>query len=251
MRGRSRSSTDTPPPSPPPAGGPVLEARRVGLRYGATDALRDATLSVQRGEVVAVVGPSGSGKSSLLHCMGCVVAPTSGEVYLDGRRIDHADDGALSEVRLHRFGFVFQFGELIPELTMAENVAVPLRFAGRRRDASQREARDGLDALGIGHLADRRPSEVSGGELQRGAIARALVHEPDVVFADEPTGALDSETGDRVLDQLLDARIRRNASIVLVTHDHRIAARADRTVSVADGVLLDPRRDASHGSEPR
>jgi putative ABC transport system ATP-binding protein len=217
---------------------PVIHASDLVLRFGTTEALRGMSITVSRGEVVAVVGPSGSGKSSLLHCLACILPPTSGEVSLNGRRIDRADEATLSRIRLCEFGFVFQFGELIPELSLAENVALPLRFGGMKRSAARREAHVMLDALGIGDLVDRRPAQVSGGQMQRAAIGRAVVHRPSVLFADEPTGALDTETGVRVLDVLLDERVRGNTSIVLVTHDEKVAGRADRIVGMQDGRMV-------------
>jgi putative ABC transport system ATP-binding protein len=227
------------------SGAPVISGQDLVLRFGSTEALRGISVSIDRGEVLAVVGPSGSGKSSLLHCIACILAPTSGHVHLGRRRIDNLGDHALSEIRLRQFGFVFQFGELIPELSLLENVALPLRFQGTKRAPASRTARDMLDDLGIGDLADRRPAQVSGGQLQRGAIARALVHRPSVVFADEPTGALDSATGVRVLDVLCDERLRGDTSVVLVTHDMNVARRADRVISVRDGLVASPQAPAS------
>lgn len=213
----------------------MLQATGLQVTFGATKALDSASFAVGPGEAVAVVGRSGSGKSTLLHCLAGLVRPDAGTVALDGTRIDDCPDEELTELRRSRFGFVFQFGELVSELPLLENVALPLRFAKVRRRAGEQRARAVMDELGIGELAGRRPGEVSGGQLQRAAVARALVHRPSVVFADEPTGALDSDSADVVLDALLGLTRSRGTSVVLVTHDRSVASRADRSVTVRDG----------------
>lgn len=213
----------------------MVEAESVSLSYGATQALRGASLSVSPGEVVALVGPSGAGKSSLLYCVAGLARPDSGRVMFDEIDLASADDETLTRLRRERFGFVFQFGELVPELTILENVSLPLRLQGSRAAEAAAAAADVLGELGIDDLAARLPSQVSGGQAQRAAVARALVHEPAVVYADEPTGALDSESSDRVLERLLSAARSRDAAVVLVTHDMEVAGRADRTVEIVDG----------------
>jgi len=223
----------------------LLEGRNLVLRYDSTPALRGADISIVANEAVAILGPSGSGKSSLLHCLSCVIRPTEGEVWFEGSRIDDAADEELSQLRRSAFGFVFQFGELLPELDLAENVALPLRLAGGGRAPSEAAAREVLDRLGIGDLASRRPSQVSGGQLQRAAVARGLVHRPRVLFADEPTGALDSQTSEETLDILFDVEVRDGTALVIVTHDETAAQRADRIIRMQDGHIT------SHGSEPR
>jgi putative ABC transport system ATP-binding protein len=224
---------------PPQRSTALLECVDLSLRLGTTQALDSACLAVRAGEAVAVVGPSGSGKSSLLHCLSGVLRPNGGKVVLDGVRIDDLGDDELSQVRRTSFGFVFQFGELLPELNLLENVTLPLRLSNVKRRSAEPHAQRLLDALGIGDLAKRRPSEVSGGQLQRAAIARSLVHKPRVIFADEPTGALDSVTSGQVLDLLFDADVRAGAALVIVTHDERVGQRADRIVSVVDGTVAE------------
>ncbi|MFF9173839.1 ABC transporter ATP-binding protein [Streptomyces sp. NPDC014793] len=194
-------------------------------------------LSIARGEVVAVTGQSGSGKSSLLYCLAGVLPPARGRVRFDGTVLADLDDEEMSALRRERFGFVFQYGELLPELTVEENTALPLRLAGKRKKAALAEAGRVLERLGLGELRERRPSQVSGGQSQRVAVARALVHRPAVVFADEPTGSLDSANADAVLREFLDLARSQGTAVVLVTHDPAVAARADSHYTMADGVL--------------
>jgi putative ABC transport system ATP-binding protein len=221
----------------PPAGGAsaTLRASDVVLRFGGTAALSGVTLSVVPGEICAVMGPSGSGKSTLLHVLAGVLRPDAGEIWLGQKRIDRLSDGAASRLRLRSYGFIFQFGDLIAELSLRENVELPLRLTGVRRAEARRRAAGLLRTLEVDTVADRRPGEVSGGQAQRAAVARALVHAPDVVFADEPTGALDSAAGELVLDALTGVAKQRGTTVVLVTHEARVAAYADRTVFLRDG----------------
>jgi putative ABC transport system ATP-binding protein len=220
----------------------ALEARGVTLSFGETPALRGADLTVAAGEIVAVMGPSGSGKSTLLHCLAGILVPDAGEIHVAGRRTDRLTEAQRSELRRDEFGFVFQFGQLVPELTAAENVALPLLLAGTRREPALREARTWFDRLGLDGLEGRRSGELSGGQAQRVALARGLVSSPQVLFADEPTGALDSLTGEQVMDLLVDSARARQTTVVLVTHEARVAAYADRCVMVRDGRVtsLDP-----------
>ncbi|GAA2873504.1 macrolide ABC transporter ATP-binding protein [Actinoplanes cyaneus] len=218
----------------------ALSARAVELSFGATPALRGADLSVAAGEIVAVMGPSGSGKSTLLHCLAGILVPDAGEIVFDGVRLHELDENDRSELRRDRFGFVFQFGQLVPELTAAENVALPLLLGGMRRDAAIRRAREWFGRLGLGGLDGRRSGELSGGQAQRVALARGLVAGPEVLFADEPTGALDSLTGEQVMDLLVAAAREQGTTVVLVTHDARVAAYADREVMVRDGRVTTP-----------
>ncbi|HEX8863907.1 MAG TPA: ABC transporter ATP-binding protein [Actinomycetes bacterium] len=214
---------------------PLLAARAVSKSFGATPALRGATVEVAAGEVLAIMGPSGSGKSTLLYCLAGILRPDDGQVWFKGRRIDLLGERARSELRRQCFGFVFQFGQLVPELSAAENVMLPLLLAGERRPAALAEAAPLLDRLNLGGLERRRPGELSGGQMQRVAVARALVARPLVIFADEPTGALDSLAGERVMELLADAAREQGATVVLVTHEPRVAAYADREVVVRDG----------------
>jgi putative ABC transport system ATP-binding protein len=212
-----------------------LEARDLTLSFGQTPALRGAQLAVEAGQILAVMGPSGSGKSTLLHCLAGILTPDSGQVWFDGSRVDNLRESERSALRRDRFGFVFQFGQLVPELTAEENVALPLLLAGSRRAGARGEARAWFPRLGLDGLEGRRSGELSGGQAQRVALARALVSRPDVLFADEPTGSLDSLTGELVMDQLVTAAREHGTTVVLVTHEPRVAAYADSEVIVRDG----------------
>ncbi len=215
--------------------GSLLTARALRKAYGPTTALDGAAFSIHPGEVVAVMGPSGSGKSTLLHCLAGIVRPDEGSITYDGRELTGMPDAALSALRRGEFGFVFQFGQLVPELTCVENVALPLRLNGVRRKDAEAAARTWLERLEVDDAAAKRPGEVSGGQGQRVAVARALAPGPRVVFADEPTGALDSLNGERVMELLTDAARSTNAAVVLVTHETRVAAYSDREIVVRDG----------------
>jgi putative ABC transport system ATP-binding protein len=217
----------------------LLEARDLRKSFGATPALAGAALAVEAGELVALVGPSGSGKSTLLHCLAGIVRADGGVVRYGGTDLVHAPDAELSRLRRSDFGFVFQFGHLVPELTLLENVALPLRLNGVRRRAAEQRALEELDRVQVAEVAGHRPGEVSGGQAQRAAVARALIAGPRIVFADEPTGALDSLNGERVMDLFTAAARERGAAVLLVTHEARIAAYADREVTVRDGVTRD------------
>ena len=216
-------------------GGVIIEARDLVLSFGETPALRGASVSVKRGEVVAVMGPSGSGKSTLLHCLAGILVPDSGEVHFDGQRLDTIREAERSRLRRDRFGFVFQFGQLVPELTAEENVALPLLLGGTRREEALREARVWFERLDLQGMERHRTGEMSGGQSQRVALARGLVAKPDVLFADEPTGSLDSLTGELVMGLLTRTAREEGTTVVLVTHEPRVAAYADREVIVRDG----------------
>ncbi|BCB73817.1 ABC transporter ATP-binding protein [Phytohabitans flavus] len=217
----------------------ILAGNGLRKRFGLTEALRGADMSVRAGEVVAVMGPSGSGKSTLLHCLAGILRPDAGEVVFDGRRVDRLSDRRRTQLRRGSFGFVFQFGQLIPELTAVENVATPLLLAGQRRRAAIGAASVWFDRLGLAGLQERLPGELSGGQAQRVAVARALVGRPRVLFADEPTGALDTAAGDDVMDLLVASAREQDTATVVVTHEPRVAAFADRTVLVHDGLVDD------------
>ncbi|WP_037912769.1 ABC transporter ATP-binding protein [Actinacidiphila yeochonensis] len=221
---------------------PLLTATGLRKSYGRTPALDGADLTVRAGEVVAVMGPSGSGKSTLLHCLAGIVQADEGEVRYAGRNLTAMSDGERSALRRTDFGFVFQFGRLVPELSCLENVAMPLRLGGARRRAAEAEAARWLERLEVADLGSQRPGEISGGQGQRVAVARALVGGPRVVFADEPTGALDSLNGERVMRLLTDAARDSGAAVVLVTHEARVAAYSDREVVVRDGKSRDTER---------
>jgi putative ABC transport system ATP-binding protein len=222
----------------------ILQAREVRLSFGPTQALRGADLDVVRGEILAVMGPSGSGKSTLLHCLAGILVPDAGEVSAAGARLDAMSEQDRSRFRRDHFGFVFQFGQLVPELTAQENIALPLMLNGTRRADAMTRASTWLERLELDGLGRRRSGELSGGQAQRVALARALVTQPEIVFADEPTGALDSLTGEHVMELLTVTARERGTTVVLVTHEARVAAYADRDVIVRDGrvtsLLPDP-----------
>ena len=215
----------------------IIEARNLEKSFGPTPALRGASLRVRRGEILAVMGPSGSGKSTLLHCLAGILTPGEGEVWFDGKRLDTLPEGRRSDLRRDRFGFVFQFGQLIPELTAEENVAMPLLLGGVRRGPALAEARPWFGRLGLDGLEHRRSGELSGGQAQRVALARGLVARPEVLFADEPTGSLDSISGELVMRLLTAAAREQGTTVILVTHEARIAAYAGREVVVRDGAV--------------
>jgi putative ABC transport system ATP-binding protein len=214
---------------------PLIEARDVELSFGETPALRGATVMVRAGEILAVMGPSGSGKSTLLHCLAGILVPDAGRIHFAGRRIDTLAETERSALRRDRFGFVFQFGQLVPELTAEENVALPLLLGGLRRTQALAQARGWFERLDLGGLEQRRSGELSGGQAQRVALARGLVADPEVLFADEPTGSLDSLTGEQVMELMVSAAREQGTTVILVTHEPRVAAYADREVVVRDG----------------
>jgi len=213
----------------------IIAASDLVLSFGETPALRGANFSVRRREIVAVMGPSGSGKSTLLHCIAGILVPDSGEVSFDGERVDTMREQQRSRLRRDRFGFVFQFGQLVPELTAEENVALPLLLGGTRREEALRAARTWFERLELDGLERHRAGEMSGGQAQRVALARGLVAHPDVLFADEPTGSLDSLTGELVMGLMTGVAREEGTTVVLVTHEPRVAAYADREVIVRDG----------------
>lgn len=213
----------------------VLAGHDLVKDYGHARALDRASIEIMRGEQVAIMGPSGSGKTTLLHCLAGIITPDEGRVLLDGDAIQGWSEARRSELRRSRYGFVFQSGQLIPELPADENIALPLMLGGMSRSGAVERARAWLDPLGLCGLGGRRPGELSGGQAQRVAIARALVGSPSVVFADEPTGALDSRTSAEVMDVLTGATRTVGAALVVVTHDSDAAAWCGRTVQVRDG----------------
>jgi putative ABC transport system ATP-binding protein len=223
--------------NPPAAPGFLLESRVIVKGFGQTEALRGASIGAARGEILAIMGPSGSGKSTLLHCLAGIFPPDSGEVWFDGRRLDTLSETERTRLRRTAFGFVFQFGQLVPELTAADNVALPLLLDRASRKAAYQKADSWLARLGIGDKGAHRTGELSGGEAQRVAVARALAMAPVVIFADEPTGSLDSLAGEKVMDLLTGLAREQGTTVVLVTHDARVAAYADREVMVRDGLV--------------
>jgi putative ABC transport system ATP-binding protein len=214
---------------------PLVEAVDVRKSFGSTMALDGVSLELAGGEVLAILGPSGSGKSTLLLCLAGILLPDTGEIRYRGRSLASVTDTVRTRLRRDEFGFVFQFGQLVPELTAVDNVSLPLRLAGsRRRDAIVR-ADEVLAMLGVDDVREKRAGEMSGGQAQRVAVARALVTEPRVIFADEPTGSLDSTNGELVMELLVSAARQQGTSVVLVTHEPQVAAYADREIVVRDG----------------
>jgi len=213
----------------------LLVARDVQLSYGPTVALANASVTIGAGEVVALVGSSGSGKTSLLYCLAGLAQPSTGTVQFRGQEIARLDDEAKARLRREHFGFVFQFAELVPELTLRENVWLPMELNKVPRRERHSRATQLLSDFGLTDQADRRPAQVSGGQAQRAAVARAIAHRPAVLFADEPTGSLDHATGAAVLTSLLNAARVDGAAVVLVTHDLGVAAHADRVLHMRDG----------------
>jgi putative ABC transport system ATP-binding protein len=223
---------------------PLLVAEQLQKVFAAADsaadpvaAVRGIDLRVESGEFLAIMGASGSGKSTLLHMLGGITRPTSGRVLLEGVDLATLDDDALAVVRRRRIGFVFQRYNLLPELSLIENVSLPLVFDGRPTEACRDAAMRVLEAVGLAHRSTHRPDALSGGEQQRGAIARALVNDPAIVLADEPTGALDSVNSRHIIDLLSSLVRERGQTVVMVTHDRSIAAAAERLVLVVDGRL--------------
>src|SRR5690606_29471567 len=198
---------------------PLLTARDLRKRFGPTEALRGASLEVQAGEIVAIMGPSGSGKSTLLHCLAGILLPDSGDVRFAGRDLRRMSEKERSRLRLTEFGFVFQHGQLVPDLPGEENVALPLLLRGDSRRTAIATAREWLEELGVPEAIGKLPGELSGGQAQRVALARAFAIQPRVIFADEPTGSLDSLSGEAVMELLTAAAREQGTTVVLVTHD--------------------------------
>ena len=219
----------------------LLSVDHVSRTYQAGDAavaaVSDVSLDVAKGEFVAVVGPSGCGKSTLLHVCGAMERPTQGRVWLDGSRLDTLGDDGLTRVRRERLGFVFQFFNLLPTLSLLENIALPLLLSGAARQASLARARTWAAEMGLAHRLDHRPTQLSGGEMQRAAIARAVVHDPALVIADEPTGNLDSTNGALILEALVRLNRERGLTLLLATHASDVAAAADRVIHMRDGQI--------------
>jgi putative ABC transport system ATP-binding protein len=216
---------------------PILQARGLVRSYGPIPALRGVSLAVDEGEIVAVTGPSGGGKSTLLLCLAGILRPDAGEVSWRGHRLDTWSEARRSTLRRTDFGVLFQFGQLVQELTAAENVALPLLLSGTGRREARTAAMSWLDRLGVAELADQPPGAVSGGQQQRIALARALVTEPRVLFADEPTGSLDSLAGEQVLGQLVRLARAQRTTVLLATHDATVAGYADREIVLRDGAV--------------
>ena len=215
----------------------LLSATSITRTYGSTPALRGVDLTIDAGEIVAVTGPSGCGKSTLLHCLAGILRADSGSVIYREQDIGLWTEAARSRLRRTDFGVLFQFGQLVPELTAVENVALPLLLAGSGRREAQQVALGWLERLGVADVADQRPGAMSGGQQQRCATARALVTGPRVLFADEPTGALDALTGEQVLTLIVQVAREQGTAVLLITHEAQVAAYADREIALRDGLV--------------
>ena len=213
----------------------LLQAHSVHKSFARTEALRGVSVQIAAGETVAITGPSGSGKSTLMLCLAGILRPEAGEIFYDEQRLDRLGEAERTRLRRREMGIVLQFGQLVPELTAAQNVTLPLLLQKHDRTSARRAALSWLERLGADDLADQVPAELSGGQAQRVAVARALVTGPKVVFADEPTGSLDTVAGEAVLGQLLGAVRDTGATLVMVTHENRVAASADREIVLRDG----------------
>jgi putative ABC transport system ATP-binding protein len=218
----------------------VIEARDLTKTYKMgefdVEALRGVSFKIKRGEIVAIMGPSGSGKSTLMHTLGCLDRPSSGEYILDGESVGEMNDDQLASVRNRKVGFVFQSFNLLARLTAIGNVELPLRYAGLAEHRRER-AMASLEAVGLGDRMKHRPSELSGGQQQRVAVARALVNDPAIVMADEPTGNLDSKVGKEIMNLLLNLNQERGTTLIIITHDPLIAEQTQRVIRLRDGLL--------------
>jgi lipoprotein-releasing system ATP-binding protein len=217
----------------------MIEARNIIKRYGDLDVLRGVDLDIAQGEIVSIVGPSGAGKTTLLHIIGTLDAPQSGEVLFDGQNVLALHDRELAHFRNRNIGFVFQFHQLLPEFTMLENTAIPALLGGDSRNDAYDRARRLLERM---HLSDRlnhKPSQLSGGECQRVAVARALINNPKVILADEPSGSLDSQNKQELHQLFFELRDELGQTFIIVTHDEGLAAQADRTLHMRDGLIVD------------
>lgn len=220
----------------------VVDAREVTKVYTMGDiqvhALRGLSLEIKRGEVVGIMGPSGSGKSTLMNIMGCLDRPTSGDYYLDGESVAELDDDQLADIRNRKVGFIFQTFNLLPRATALANVMLPIRYSDHREDQKER-AEAALASVGLGDRMDHRPNELSGGQQQRVAVARALINNPSIIMADEPTGNLDTGTGEEVMDLLLRLNVDTGTTLIIVSHDPEIIEYAQRIVYIRDGLIED------------
>lgn len=223
----------------------MIELRNICKSYGQLKVLDDISLNIGSNEIITIVGPSGAGKTTLLQIAGTLDIPDSGRVIYDGTDISEMKDRRLSEFRNRNIGFIFQFHQLLPEFTACENVAIPAMIAGMSRRKAMDRAAELLSLLGLADRLTHKPSALSGGERQRAAIARALVNDPKVIFADEPTGSLDSRNRDEISGVIADLRQRLGQTFVIVTHDPTMTLIADRVVSMADGHIVSETRESS------
>ena len=216
----------------------IISAKNIKKSYGQTSVLHGVSLDVKQGEVLAIMGPSGSGKSTLLHSLAAIIPVDSGEILFGGRNIGKFSDNKRSILRRTAFGFVFQFSQLVPELTVIDNVALPLLLNGVSRNKAYAEAKKWLEAVGLTNKHENTPGEISGGQMQRVAIARAMVVQPKILFADEPTGSLDSLNSEHVMELFIKTAKDNGTTVIMVTHEPSIAAYADREIVVRDGQII-------------
>ncbi len=225
---------------------PLIEIKNVWKMYEIGEnkvfALKDLNLTINKGEFVAVIGPSGSGKSTAMNMIGALDVPTKGTIFLEGQNIAHFSESGLAQIRGKKIGFIFQQFNLIPSLTALENVMLPLTFQGMSANERKEKAQEMLTLVGLSERMDHRPTQLSGGQQQRVAIARALAGDPEMILADEPTGNLDSKTGDTVLHFLLNLHKEKGKTIVMVTHDPDVAKAADRVEYLKDGTIIKSER---------
>jgi lipoprotein-releasing system ATP-binding protein len=218
----------------------MLQAKGIVKRYGTLEVLKGIDLSVSRGEILSIAGSSGAGKTTLLHILGTLDHPDQGELYIEGIRVDALAGKALAAFRNRHIGFIFQFHHLLPEFSALENICIPGWIAGRARLTLEKKATELLERLGIGHRADHKPGELSGGEQQRVAVARALINDPGIIFADEPTGNLDSENANSLHKLFQQLRDELNQTFVIVTHNEELASMSDQVLHMKDGRWADP-----------
>ena len=216
----------------------IISAKNIKKSYGQTEVLHGVSLDVKQGEVLAIMGPSGSGKSTLLHSLAAIIPVDSGEIVFGGHNIGKFSDNKRSILRRTAFGFVFQFSQLVPELSVIDNVALPLLLNGVSRNKAYAEAKRWLEAVGLSDKHDSTPGEISGGQAQRVAIARAMVAQPKILFADEPTGSLDSLNSEHVMELFIKTAKDNGTTVIMVTHEPSIAAYADREIVVRDGQII-------------
>ncbi len=232
----------------------MITVRKLWKVYGKgerkVEALRGVDLKIEKGEFVAILGPSGSGKTTLLNCLSGIDFPTEGEIFFDGVAFHLLDEDKKTDFRAKYMGFIFQFFNLIPVLTALENVELPLRILGWKGKEVTQRALEMLERVGLAGKEDKFPSQLSGGEQQRVAIARALIHNPKIVWADEPTGNLDSESGAMIIDLLEKMRIEQGTTLTVVTHDEKIAQRADRVLIMRDGKIIKETTKTSFAAKP-
>lgn len=216
----------------------MITVNNITKKFGDLEVLKGISLNIDKGEVVSIVGPSGAGKTTLLQIMGLLDSPTSGEVLIDGRNVSNLKQKAIARVRNTEIGFVFQFHQLLPEFTARENIMIPALIAGKSRRAAKRKADELLQFMGLSDRADHKPRQLSGGENQRVAVARALVNDPAIVLADEPSGSLDTQNKEELHQLFFDLRDKMGQTFIIVTHDEQLAGITDRTIHLKDGIVV-------------